>query len=138
MKDMKKKKLDSETLCNHLQEVVATLPDPTEILRGTVGRRYVRCGKPGCRCETGQGHGPVYYLTVTIESGKTEQISLSPEDYELACRYVQNYKQFLKILDHVSTINRDIFKQQRISRKESSRLSRRPKYSVQSSPEDKA
>ena len=31
-------------------------------LCGFIRTRYVRCGKPGCKCSTGEGHGPYYHL----------------------------------------------------------------------------
>lgn len=30
-------------------------------LPGVVCRQWVRCGRAGCRCATGQGHGPYHY-----------------------------------------------------------------------------
>lgn len=27
----------------------------------TYRREYVKCGKPGCQCATGRGHGPYWY-----------------------------------------------------------------------------
>ena len=34
-------------------------------IRGSLITRYTRCGKPRCRCVTGHGHGPKYYLSVS-------------------------------------------------------------------------
>ncbi len=122
---MKKRDTRAERIRKRQRVAATKLPKPTEVLRGTVRRRYVRCGKPGCRCQTGRGHGPVYYLSVTLDSGRTQQITLAAEDYELACRYVRNYKRFLQILDQISTANRDLLQQQRVSRQESASASRR-------------
>jgi hypothetical protein len=36
-----------------------------QLLRGSLITRYTRCGKPRCRCVTGRGHGPKYYLSVS-------------------------------------------------------------------------
>src|ERR1700738_2075497 len=35
------------------------------ILRGSLIERFKRCGKPGCKCAQGPGHGPKYYLSVS-------------------------------------------------------------------------
>lgn len=35
------------------------------LIRGSLITRYTRCGKPRCRCVTGRGHGPKYYLSVS-------------------------------------------------------------------------
>ena len=32
------------------------------ILRGSLIERFKRCGKPGCKCVQGPGHGPKYYF----------------------------------------------------------------------------
>lgn len=31
--------------------------------RGSILRRFLVCGKPGCRCTRGERHGPFYYLS---------------------------------------------------------------------------
>src|SRR5215813_1825534 len=36
-----------------------------QLIRGSIITRYTRCGKPRCRCVTGRGHGPKYYLSVS-------------------------------------------------------------------------
>src|SRR5262245_33617035 len=36
-----------------------------QLIRGSLITRYTRCGKPRCRCVTGHGHGPKYYLSVS-------------------------------------------------------------------------
>ena len=38
---------------------------PPQVIRGSLITRYTRCGKPRCRCVTGRGHGPKYYLSVS-------------------------------------------------------------------------
>ena len=35
-------------LLERRRRAVSQLPDLEQVLRGTVGERYVRCGKPGC------------------------------------------------------------------------------------------
>ena len=39
---------------------------------------YRRCGSKGCRCATGDKHGPVFYLTRN-ENGRTRNIYVLPE-----------------------------------------------------------
>jgi hypothetical protein len=34
---------------------------PVAPLEGEVCEQYIRCGKPGCRCQSGQLHGPYHY-----------------------------------------------------------------------------
>ena len=82
------------------------LPLLTDVLRGTLRRRYVRCGKASCHCRKGRGHGPFIYLSVTLKGGKTQQITVAPEDYGTALRLVENYQILWRLLEKVSTINR--------------------------------
>jgi hypothetical protein len=44
-------------------DLIAETTSPTDLgsLPGEVCSQYIRCGKPGCRCEMGQRHGPYYY-----------------------------------------------------------------------------
>ncbi len=35
----------------------------TDMLRGTLVIKYLKCGRPGCRCGKGSPHGPKYYLS---------------------------------------------------------------------------
>lgn len=102
-------------LRQRLAKAVARAPDLTEILRGTVGERYVRCGKENCRCREGKGHGPVHYLSVSLGVGRTEQVTLTPETYEIAQRYARNFARLREVLEEVSAINREILREQRLA-----------------------
>jgi len=93
---------------------VATAPDLAEILRGTLGRRYVRCGKAGCRCQRGRGHGPVLYLSVSLGVGRTHQVTIAREAFAVAQRYVQNYARLRRVLEAISTVNRTLLQQRRL------------------------
>lgn len=90
-----------------LAGLVDEVPNLAEILRGTVGERFVRCGKPGCRCQEGAGHGPVFFLSSSL-GGRTKQVALTPETYEIAKRYVGNYVRLKEIVDEVSAINHEL------------------------------
>ena len=53
------------TLRRRRQALLRKLPPLKAILRGSLIERYKRCGKPGCKCADGPGHGPKYYLSVS-------------------------------------------------------------------------
>ncbi|MCK6574186.1 hypothetical protein L6V77_24160 [Myxococcota bacterium] len=95
-----------------LSEAASEVPDIAEMLRGTVGERYVRCGKPGCHCEEGAGHGPVFFVSSSV-GGRTKQVALTPETYEVAKRYVGNYARLREIVDEVSMINQELLQARR-------------------------
>lgn len=108
-------------LREQLAKVVADAPDLTEILRGSVRQRYVRCGKPRCRCQDGEGHGPVYYLSVSLGGGRTKQVTLTEETYEIAQDYVRNYDHLREILEEVFAINREILVEERLAQRRARR-----------------
>ena len=43
------------------------LPPLGEVLRGSLMERYLTCGNPDCKCARGERHGPVWYLSVTLD-----------------------------------------------------------------------
>jgi hypothetical protein len=106
----------SSKLIERRQRALADLPELSEVLRGSLVRRFVRCGKSGCRCHKGQGHGPFVYLTVTLGVGRSQQITIAPEDYELARRYVDNYSRLKDALEKVSSINRELLRARSLPR----------------------
>ena len=88
------------------------LPPFTEVLRGSVVRRLLRCGKPGCRCATGEGHAAVY-LSVTHAGGRSEQISLPPTLVRRAEQGVANYRAWWEAIEKLSAINRELLRRER-------------------------
>jgi hypothetical protein len=89
----------------------ASAPNLAEVLRGTLRRRYVRCGKPTCHCKEGRGHGPFLYLSVSLGVGRVEQITIPPEEAGVARQFVQNYRQLHRTLEVISSINRRLLRQ---------------------------
>lgn len=89
-----------------------SLPPLKEVVRGTVFKRQIKCGKQYCHCAEGKGH-TVWYLSSTHPSGKTEQISLKRTQVPAVRAWVKNYRKAKKILEAVSAINRDIIRERR-------------------------
>ena len=48
---------------------------------GSVTAQYVRCGTPGCRCESGTLHGPYFYL-FWREGGRLRKRYLRPDEVD--------------------------------------------------------
>jgi hypothetical protein len=101
----------AEKLLKRLERLVARAPSLAEVMRGTLRERFVRCGKPGCHCQEGKGHGPFLYLSVTLGVGKTIQITIAPKDRGTARRYVRNYQRLQRMLEEVSEVNREFLRQ---------------------------
>jgi hypothetical protein len=56
-----------------------TIPDK---LPGTVGKQWVKCGKPNCRCTRGELHGPYWYRFWRDKSGRTHKQYVKEADLE--------------------------------------------------------
>jgi hypothetical protein len=86
------------------------LPPLDSILRGSLIERYKRCGKPGCKCADGPGHGPKYYLSASFP-GRSPQMDYVPQSEvtEVGER-VANYHQIREILEEISEINRELLR----------------------------
>ena len=107
---------DPTRVLSRRTSVASKVPALTEVLRGTLRERFVRCGKPGCHCEKGRGHGPFVYLSVTLGVGRTAQITIAAEDQAVARRMVRNYARVQKAIESISTINRELLKQRVLPR----------------------
>lgn len=73
-------KHSSRVLRTRRKKLIERLPPLEGLLRGSVIERYKRCGKPGCHCQKGRGHGPKYYLSVSHPKRHPEMVYL-PEGY---------------------------------------------------------
>ena len=95
------------------------------VLRATLRRRYVRCGKAGCHCREGKGHGPFVYLSASHGAGRTRQSTVAPEACEVAALYVRNYHQLWRLLERISALNWQLLQERLLTdRSERSRMKR--------------
>lgn len=86
------------------------LPALHRVLRGSVIERYKRCGKPGCKCAQGVGHGPKYYLSVS-QPGRTPEMDYVPaESHRQVEQFLTNLRVVREILEEVCQINRQLLR----------------------------
>ena len=90
------------------QALLEQLPPLLQVIRGSLIERYKRCGKAGCRCAHGQGHGPKYYLSVSRSGGRPRMDYVPLGQHERVSRYVANYRRVEEILESISSINREL------------------------------
>lgn len=91
------------------QRVPRDLPPFEHVLRASLFRRRIRCGKPGCHCAKGKGH-PIAYLSTTFSGGRTRQISLPSSLVPLARRWVRAYHRWWQAIEEISEQNREILR----------------------------
>ena len=91
---------------NLFETLKASLTDLGPIRRGTVLRRFVRCGKPGCRCQADppELHGPYYEWSRKVK-GKTVSVSVTKEQYRLLEQWIANARRLDKIVADMQLVS---------------------------------
>ena len=85
-------------------KLAASLPAPTDLLRGSLLHRTIRHRTGGAVCAKGQGH-PVWVWTVTYPGGRTKQFSLSAEQKPLVQPWLRNYRKLKDTLERICELN---------------------------------
>jgi hypothetical protein len=86
------------------------LPPLQAILRGSLIERYKRCGKPGCKCADGPGHGPKYYLSVSYPGLRPQMDYVPQELYAQTAEFLANHHRAREILEAICEINREVLR----------------------------
>lgn len=87
-----------------LKREVATVPP---IRRGSLVRRFVPCGKAGCRCQASppELHGPYYQWTRKVR-GKTVTARVTPAQAKLLREWIANGRRLDRILRQMETVSK--------------------------------
>jgi len=110
---VKLQRLSTLALRQRRRGLVAQMPLLDEVLRGSLVERYLRCGKPNCRCARGRRHGPLWYLTVTLGPGRTTGGTVPVHQLEQVRRGIERYHQVKQRLEQISEINRELLRRER-------------------------
>ena len=91
---------------NQFENLKASLADLGPFRRGTVLRRFVRCGNPRCRCraEPPQLHGPYFEWTRKVK-GKTVSVRLSKEQAQLLDQWIANARRLDSIVADMQLVS---------------------------------
>jgi hypothetical protein len=112
---MMKKKTQRGTahLLRRRERLIEGLPDLREVLRGSLVTRYRRCGRANCHCarEGDPGHGPAYYLVVTVAPGQTLQVYVPRAKREEVEKWISNFNRARHTLEEISSVNRTLLVQ---------------------------
>lgn len=80
---------------------------PTEMIDGYWTVRYIKCGKPGCKCEdSSQGHGPYYYIS-RAKSGRTRLEYVKDQRFKKE-RLCKKWQQYNRWISDIGKYNRQI------------------------------
>jgi len=89
------------------------LPPLGEVLRGSLMERYLTCGNPDCKCARGERHGPVWYLSVTLDQSHRAGCTVPADQVEQVRRWIENYHRVKEQLEKISEINRELLRRQK-------------------------
>lgn len=106
-------KLSLLALRKRREGLTKLLPPLGEILRGSLMERYLTCGNPACKCARGERHGPVWYLSVTLDQSHRIGSTVLAEQVEQVRRWIENYHRVKERLEKISDINRELLRRQK-------------------------
>src|SRR5690348_7850593 len=86
------------------------LPPLQAILRGSLIERYKRCGRPGCKCADGPGHGPKYYLSVSYPGLRPQMDYVPQADHADVVERLASYHRVREIIEEICEINRELLR----------------------------
>jgi hypothetical protein len=100
----------TSSLRRRRKALLRKLPNLEEILKGSLIERYKPCGKAGCKCAKGPGHGPKYYLSIS-RTGQRPQMDYVPQEYyDQVEAYLANYRIAREIISEISRINQELLR----------------------------
>jgi hypothetical protein len=98
------------------KRLVRQMPDLTTILPGSLLRRMVRCNKAGCQyCEKGkgEGHGPIWILSVSLGKRRVRQIPIPREMKKEVGESLLAFAQAQKLLKQIAGVNLEALKERK-------------------------
>lgn len=100
--------LSTRTLRARRRRLLERMPDLEGYVAGSLVEQSRRCGKPGCRCTTGDLHGPYVYLSAPTGSGRRGLIYVPGSLGELVAEKVAGGARVQQLLGEISVINLEL------------------------------
>lgn len=93
--------------------------------KGSITKRWMTCGNPGCKCKTERNrrHGPYYWWT-TKKKGCTQAVLIPKQSLGEAKKYLKNYREFQLCIQVLSQLSEEIIRKKLKSEK--NELKRKP------------
>jgi len=87
------------------KQLKRSIADIGLIRRGSLVRRFMPCGAPGCRCQNDppELHGPYYQWSRKVR-GKTVTVRLTPEQAELMHEWIAHGRRLAKIVAEIEKV----------------------------------
>ena len=108
------KSVTTDTLFARRQEILSMLPgfDLAHLMRASLITRFVKCGKPNCRCANGEGHKSLYLSS--YYNGKTRLDSVPKSYKDRVSQGIRDYDELIALLSELSSINLELFRRREI------------------------
>ena len=94
-------------LLSRRRALAAGLGDVEHVLAGSLAEQTRRCGKAGCRCADGEGHGPYAYFTPR-PAGRGRARYVPAALAGVVRRYLRNGEEIERLLAEISAINAEL------------------------------
>lgn len=92
------------------RRLLRDLPPLDRVMRGSLIERFKRCGRSGCHCADGRGHGPKIYLSVSV-SGERPQMDYVPNARGDEVReLIGNFNRVREVLSEICAINTELLR----------------------------
>src|SRR5918996_5633229 len=82
-----------------------SLPDAEGLIAGSVVEQGRRCGKEGCRCATGNLHGPYTYVVLPRARGRTRTVYVPAAAAEAVRQGAAISAAVRDVVEEISAIN---------------------------------
>ena len=102
--------IPSAALRDRRNELLAGLPPLTRLLRGSLVESYKRCGRPGCHCADGLGHGPKHYLSVSTTGERPRMTYVRQAERTEAAEFISNFRTVRATLNEICAINSELLR----------------------------
>jgi hypothetical protein len=104
------KDVSSAALRKRRRKLLRNLPSLERVLRGSLIETFKRCGRPGCHCASGPGHGPKRYLSIST-TGQRPRMGYVPN---AACaevsEFLANFRQVREVLNDICAVNAELLR----------------------------
>jgi len=110
MDPLRMQDVSSTVLRNRRRRLLAKIPSLARVLRGSLVEAYRRCGRPGCHCAHGVGHGPKHYLSVSTTGQRPRLTYVSKAAHGEVTEFLDNFRRLRATLNEICAINTELLR----------------------------
>jgi hypothetical protein len=107
---MKPSRISQEVLSldQERRKLLRSLLRPRPMVKGGLVERWITCGKDGCRCQTGERHGPYYYRSVLTPKGP--RLEYVGKDGQTDVQLLRRYQTYQRQMARLNVLHREMVK----------------------------